>query len=236
MGWENDNLETGLKYISFCEKACVDEALRQHFKVHPHYTPILSHVSPTEGELYLELALSGLDRSNMQKFLDLNDAVGGAPTTRYLKINREADPTSLRYLKFVSDIKRLLGSKHGSVLEIGGGYGGLYLCASMFLDIGSYLVKDHKSVIPFIEGYLQNFNLSLSEDKDTFDTVLSTYAWDELDFEDREQYLTKYFLSSKKGYLVANDKKIDQHSWPEDITRIPDQISPNYSIIYWNRN
>ena len=228
MGWEVDDTNIGQNYLAFCKAAVEDTTLFNGFKTHPHYTPILSHVSKVQGQKYLE----EID-SDLLQYKHIND-VYGRPTLHTYN-SYEIDPTSLRYIKIVSDIRKFLGTDLGSVLEIGGGYGGLCLFIRSILEVTSYSIKDNKSVIPLVEKYLKLHKLELNtEQSKNYDTVVSTFAWDELEFDEREYYL-HIMKESKRGYLVAKNQKIEQHEWPEDFIRIPDTIIGDYSIIHWNR-
>lgn len=233
MGWENKNNYIGIKYYNFCKQAATDPLLLNSFKQHPDYTPICSHVSIEEGKLYYD-KIKNISSDLILEFILANDSEGGAPL--YIIGNEftvPVDPTSLRYLKFTSDIKELFGENLGSVLEIGGGYGGLCLCINSILSPDTYDIKDHEDVMPFVNSYLKLYSLKL-ESKETYDTVISTYAWDELDFPLREEY-TEYFNSSKQGYLIGKTSKVFEHIWPTDVTIVNDEITKDYSVVTWKR-
>jgi len=229
MDWEVDNTDIGQNYFAFCKSASEDDTQFVGFKTHPNYTPILSHVSRVQGQKYLEK----IDH-DLLEYKSINDVHGGP--SLHLYDSHYIDPTSLRYIKFVSDIRKFLGTDLGDVIEIGGGYGGLCLFIKTILKVNSYSILDNEFVILLVKKYLKLHNIELNVDRfKTYDTVISTFAWDELGFDLREEYL-HLMEKSNRGYLVAKNQKIEEHEWPEDVIRIPDTVIENYSIIYWNRN
>jgi len=225
MSWEATK-HTAIPYLNFCREAISDDALFSTFKVNSKYTPILSHVNINEGLQYLREA-----DSDTLEHCKQNDMHGGAPLYNYGTI--EADPTSLRYARFVTHIRNYLGDNLGNVLEIGGGYGGLCLFVSKTLQPDSYSIIDDEAVLPFIDKYLSIHNIQRETGEKEYDTVLSTYAWDELDAPTREKHF-KVIESSSRGYIIGKDSILDQHTWGERYTRIADTVTQNYSIIYWN--
>lgn len=225
MNWENSNNSTGIKYLTFCKEAATNDFLFSKFKINPNYTPILSHVSYEEGLKYLEES----DKDIINLVLE-NDKYGSPPLVEYG--NLKADPTSLRYARFITHIRKYLGEDLGNVLEIGGGYGGLCLGLNRTLNIKSYSIADDENVYPLIDKYLSLHNLKRATGIPNFDTVISTYAWDELEFNTRNEYVSN-INDSVGGYIIGCNDKLNTHSWPDRYVRIPDSVTPNYSIIYW---
>ncbi|HAT66324.1 MAG TPA: hypothetical protein DCS66_17305, partial [Flavobacteriaceae bacterium] len=142
--WVVEEREAKL-YYDICKLASENEEVFSRFKTSGEYTTILSHVDKQRGSLYLrhiEIHYPELLKDN--RYL-INDKLGGdefVKSSRKFKekyYNRNnnkyitADPSTFRYLKQVGDI--LSTNKPTSVVEIGGGYGGLLLLLSQYCDV-----------------------------------------------------------------------------------------------------
>jgi putative sugar O-methyltransferase len=117
---------------------------------------VLEHVEPEFGLYYLSttLARGGISDSLLQRVL-ANDETGDPRRCFYGAIRRLASPTTLRYLKFASDMRILFGTLDGlHVVEVGGGYGGLSkVLFDVFPHIAGYAVFDLPEVLPLIEKH-----------------------------------------------------------------------------------
>ena len=109
-------------YLDACQHAAKSSEFFKRFKNHPAYTHVLEHVSYEEGQQYLkEIEIDYLDKLQEIK---QNDAIGKPQTYEYPSIGN-ISPTTIRYIKNTSDIINKFGTSFDSIVEIGGGYGGL---------------------------------------------------------------------------------------------------------------
>ncbi len=125
----------------------------------------------------------------------------------------EISPSTLRYIKVLSDIKNKFGDISGKkIIEIGAGYGGQCLILSKIfnsleysiidLDEASYLSNKYLS-INGVDSRIVKISDVPSMDED-FDIVISNYAYSELDKNLQDLYYERIIKRSKNGYLTYN--------------------------------
>jgi hypothetical protein len=246
MEWDT-NETVARAYYDFCLKASQDDNTLSYFKTCGAYTSILSHVSEIEGAWYMEAIKANYpDLLNDTRFL-INDKIGGAPhdnPSRKFQMtadNMSVDPTTLRYLKQTGDIISFCNPS--SVVEIGGGYGGLQLVLKQYCNVQSYYNYDHPSPIKLAKVYLGKYDIQIDDvERDEYDLVVSSFAWDELHEDIREMYIDKVFSRAKNGYIVAR-KSIYQPQYDRIMNAVGKKVhtstySPNashYDIIIWKQ-
>src|SRR5579863_3084704 len=130
-------------YRALCNLAASSPAGLAAFRSWPGYRGVLEHVDSSTGRQALALALS-----RHPEYLPLlsefrrNDSVGSPALESYEGFG-EWSPTTLRYLKILSDIEDFFGDLSGMhIVEIGAGYGGqCRLILSRFPNI-AYTIID----------------------------------------------------------------------------------------------
>lgn len=184
------------------------------FKLDPRYTEILEHASVKQGAECLEIIK--LDSPNlisrMQEFKE-NDLVGGATTHNYDQIG-PISPSTLRYVKVASDLKKLFGENiNGNIAEIGIGYGGQLLISDKILRFDEYHLFDLPPVLDLASKYLEchilnnsyhAFTLNQHNGKIEYELTVSNYAFSELPSKLQIRYIEKIISKSKRGYLTMN--------------------------------
>lgn len=126
------------------------------FKASPTYRAILEHVSPEIGNKFLEAieTKSRISRAALRAYCNRNDSLG-KPQLYPFGPDFEASPSSLRYVyhaHLILSHAKQLGLAAINMLEIGGGYGGLYLALDMFsslydITVMSYTIVDLPEVL-----------------------------------------------------------------------------------------
>jgi hypothetical protein len=201
-------------YPVFCHNAAENPALFANFKRAPVYTKILEHVNYEFGASYLQIAL----RQSPEFRLSLdgvreNDRIGNPVIYKYGEFGCFS-PTTLRYLKVASDLKKHFGTiRDMKIVEIGGGYGGQCLVLSKLFSIGSYTIIDLPGPLELTKKYLESHGITnvryISANDvskmDPYDLVLSNYAYSECNKKIEDEYLEKVLCSAAKGYLTCND-------------------------------
>jgi putative sugar O-methyltransferase len=229
-------------YLYIIEKANNNFRIFQNFRSHPIFIEIYEHVSKSQGKEYLDCIIKNdknlLDK--IDKFLE-NDKIGNPKKYYYKEIDKLISPTTLRYIKVASDIKKIFSDKIDNIVEVGCGYGGQYLILDKCINIRNYLLIDLYEVTKFIEKYLECYVLNSSYESKTinkisqessWDLVISNYAFSELPSETQYNYINKILLKSKNGYMTMNSgletsafKK--NHLSLKEITN----LMPNIKII-----
>jgi putative sugar O-methyltransferase len=242
-------------YPNFCEKASQDEELFKNFRTNKFYNEILEHVTKEEGEKYLNI----VKNKNINLFKKIekyknNDKIGSPLVFKYDV--GELSPTTIRYIKVLSDLIENFGDLDGmDIVEIGCGYGGQSKIIMDTFNIKSYTLIDLEPVLKLTKKYLESFDLDLSKikfktlsnlDNDvSYDLFISNYAYTECDKKIQLDYFDKVLSKSSKGYLTANFINsyfnLDYLSKNEILEKIPNSFTieeepkthPNNIIIIW---
>ncbi len=200
-------------YIPFVIEAASNPAIFAIFKSHPIYRNILEHVGEADGQKYLDI----IRRDNPHYFnkindLRLNDVIGQPFTCKYGEIGY-ISPTTLRYIKVASDLRKYFGEGFKYVCEVGCGYGGQTLIIDKLFHIKQYCLFDLPPVLNLVSRYIESHQLNSSYkcmtinqtcgDED-YDLAISNYAFSELPALLQNLYIRKIFLKSRKGYLTMN--------------------------------
>jgi putative sugar O-methyltransferase len=201
-------------YVRAVERANRDFKAFSKFKRNAHYRLILEHATYDQGKAYLELLhrdapdfLQGVSR-----FL-VNDAVGGPIRFSYPETG-PVSPTTLRYMKVASDIRKAFGDLNGfKVAEIGVGYGGQFLVLDQVFRFSRYDLFDLPPVLELTSKYLESHLLNSPYHTSTlnrfeagtrYDLVISNYAFSELPAALQLKYIEKVVAGATCGYLTMN--------------------------------
>ena len=202
-----------MPYLQVCHAAAVNSDYFDNFKSSSAYRHVLEHVSQEEGQLYLdEIEIDYQDKLDEIK---KNDMIGNPVMFDYPGVG-SMSPTTIRYIKNVSDITNKFGTDIKSIVEVGGGYGGLCKVLSSFVDFDNYLLIDLEECNELSRKYLSKFNLpTLShrgeeiEVDENFDLFISNYALSECDRETQMEYIEKFVKKSDRFYVMHNDFHVD---------------------------
>jgi putative sugar O-methyltransferase len=200
-------------YPEFCRRAARDDSVLATFKRQEIYRAILEHVTPQDGQRYLDQMIE--NRPDFVAKLDFfreNDRIG-APYTHDYGAHGEFSPTTLRYAKVLSDLVNLFGPLDDlRIVEIGGGYGGQCLTTSKVSQPASYTLIDLDPVLELQQRYLAEHEVTgvefvrfdeLDPGRD-YDLVISNYAFSELVRSAQRRYMTAVLKRSARGYLTYN--------------------------------
>ena len=209
------------------------------FKSHPAYRHVLEHVSYEEGQQYLDEV--EIDYKDKLDEIKENDALGTPVTCSYKGVGT-ISPTTVRYLKNTSDIVNKFGTSFDSIVEIGGGYGGLCKVMSSFVEFENYLLIDLEECNMLSRKYLSNFDLptmsyqaeEIVDVEDNFDLLVSNYALSECNRETQMMYIERFVKKSDKFYLMHNNFHADNGnmSYEEFI----DVMSDTHDIEYYGEH
>jgi len=252
------------EYLKFCTTAAKDDKLFNNFKRNEIYNDILEHVSFKQGSKYLKhiiqshLRLKGIKKlfnycRYLKKFKE-NDIIGNPRVYKY-PIVGDISPTTLRYISVMLELENYFGSLDGlDICEIGGGYGGQYKLIDSYFNINKYTIIDLEPVLRLTNRFLSNFKLNSNIDlvspenliKNSYDLVISNYAFSELNRESQDQYIDKVIKPSKCGYIVYNDispdyfktYKVEEFAKLfDDVVILPERpkTGDNIRVILWGK-
>ena len=111
-------------YPHFCLQASNDLRIFNTFRRNFVYNEILEHASEEQGKAYLEQITKCPDILKKIDKFKANDLFENPEIFEY-QYTGKISPTTLRYIKVLSDLKNLFGNLDGfNICEIGVGYGG----------------------------------------------------------------------------------------------------------------
>lgn len=235
--------EQAQEYVSLCRKAAEQDKFFFDFRRNPIYNEILEHVSFEQGQEYIDVLEKNkciFSKEDINNFCK-NDLYGNPKVFSYVINNEEytISPTTLRYMKVLSDILRLFDVDNvHSIAEIGIGYGGQCRLLNCKLDLDTYFLFDLPEVLSLSKLYLGNLGLdetflrfinanNIRTDGE-FDLVISNYAFSELTRSAQDVYLKDVILKSKAGYITWNSlsfKYMDGYGVTELLKIIPESHS-----------
>jgi hypothetical protein len=216
------------EYRQFIE-VVVDSKELGSFKRNRHYTPVLEHVSRTQGQLYYDLCRQEFTLSDeaILAFCRVNDSFGNPVQEVYAF--GQVSPSSLRYvyhshviLKYLS----FLDKKNYTIVEVGGGYGGLAMAILFYstkfnITIDEYNICDLDVVVKLQELCIRiaciNPSIFKYHDAITYGStilptnlfLISCYAFSEIDSYHQRKYLDILFPKITNGFIIWNTPYYD---------------------------
>ncbi len=205
-------------YRMVCLRAAQNDKYFRKFRRNAIYNAILEHVPKWQGQQYLEIIdkRGGFHNKKWNNFL-INDLYGYPRRYLYMINNQKirVSPTTIRYVKVLQDIQELFGKQRlASVAEIGIGYGGEGRILISHLNIEKYFFFDIPEVLGLARKFLKKCNVEdrsvfvdgtdIRSSEESYDLVISNYAFSELTREVQEVYLDLVIKKSKRGYITWN--------------------------------
>ncbi len=228
-------------YIEFTQKITLDENLFLTFKQNPSYTEMLEHVTLLQGTKYLYYIWNKfqLTDKEVEEFCQVNDRFGG-PITYGYSPTLNCSPTSLRYIfhsLLILQHIQSLGLTEVSMVEVGCGYGGLFLALQHFaskygVHITKYSFIDLQPAIDLQKKYLSNhvvkipttfhpashFGKDVSGDNLFF---VSTYCFSEISDTFQQEYIKNLLPKCNHGFIAWN--MIDVYDIGKNL-RVEDEL------------
>ena len=195
------------KYLEVCRKAVEDEEVFKTFRRNPDYNIVLEHVNYEQGKEYLKETIPYLTKYFMGKFA-VSEKFGGPATYLYGELS--FSPTTLRYVKVLSDLIKHIGDINVNIVEIGCGYGGQCKIIHDLYKPKSYTVVDFPEVLKLTSKWLSNFNIiptlrSLEDSSHIkYNLCISNYAFTEFTRPYQDFYAENIIKHSTMGYITCN--------------------------------
>jgi hypothetical protein len=221
--------------------ASVAENKMTDWKTHPHVAYMLEHEWVSAAEIYITYLLPFLTTEQIQAIASVNDTYGGAQPRNISGIF--TSPSSIRYIRHAYDSCQHILSKNlqdVTVIEIGGGYGGLALtlfqvAESMNIRIKNYIIYDLPGVTKLQKYYLSLHGLdskvewmnpdTYGSECDASDTnfLISSYCISEIPDQYRAKYLSTLLPKIKGAFFVWNwGSKAELPADRDERPEIPD--------------
>ena len=206
------------EYITICKHAFENQAVFNNFRRYSSFVMIVEHVPVELAEKYL----LNISKNNpelleqMAEFSNANDLFGNPFLASWDSFGiSHVSPTTIRYVKVLSDLTTLYGDLSGfNIVEIGAGYGGLCNIIHKKQKFARYYDVDLPEPLALSSLYckrlgIDNFNVvqidSLEKLEDVeIDLVISNYAFSECNYETQDIYIDKILSKAKRGYITHN--------------------------------
>ena len=241
-------------YQTVCRLAVEQNQIFRKFKSCKEYQEVLEHVSRNLGSEYLKILKEDDWISDRLPELVIGD-IGAPYRYTYPGLGR-ISPTHLRYAKVASDIRGLFGPLDGyNIAEIGVGYGGQSVILDKLFEIVTYKMFDLSVVLELALKYTRECQVTMSVEQgnlsisglDSYDLVISNYAFSELKGQVQEDYLLNVIQKSKQGYFTYNDispleydalsaKKFTERIFGAEIYREIPTTAPKNVLVIWGHN
>ena len=210
----NASVPIAHNYLDVCRAAVHSDEVFKTFKSKIGYMLVLEHCDYIQGKESLDYIKQN-NPQLLQNYPDIwtSDLIGTPVVYFYPELNREVSPTTLSYIKVLSDLIDEFGSLDNfNIVEIGGGYGGQCKIIYDVFSPQSYTIIDlpEPSVLqakflkrvgaPAIQRYYHtNYPPDIK-----YDLIISNYALTEVLEPAQSQYVEKVLLKSSRGYVIKN--------------------------------
>lgn len=222
----------------------------QNWKSHPHVTYMLEHEWASAASIYIDELRQELSDATIQRLADINDLYGGSK--KQLINGIQTSPSSIRYLfHSYQTCKHALskGLNDVTVIEVGGGYGGLALIMSemsqlLGLRVSKFIIYDLPAIQNLQQYYLAHHTITMPiewRDASTFgadapdgdaNVLVSCYCISEIPNEYRKMYLKNLLPKIKAAFLVWNwGSKEDLPAGRDDRPEVPDTSGGNGNTV-----
>jgi len=215
-------------YEDFVASITRDNIEHVNFKSNNNYNSILEHVSFDNGNKYINYIKQFFPKityNNVLEFVSINDKYGVPKKETFVFSEGQilfCSSTSLRYIFHSMIILRYYEDKSSckNVVEVGCGYGGLFLAICYFsklfnTKIDHYCFIDLPQVGELIKNYLElhteSINIEYSihsaynygDDINQTDLFLiSNYCFTEISNEYRNKYIQTLFPKISNGFII----------------------------------
>jgi len=252
----------GTDYLEAVNEFLSNPSSFESFRQDVRYKRILEHVTSQGGINYL-LHLKQYNREifdSLHKFWRC-DVVGSPELLSNVLPKIQISPSTLRYVKVVSDLQILFENLDSfRVVEFGVGYGGQLLAADSWWSIKQWDLIDLPPVLQLTQKYLEHFVLNLGYRclslnqvvvPTAADLVISNYAISEVPRESQMRFLKKVLESTPRGYLTMNSGlpwsnfspgKLKIQEWlqlipynVEVIDESPNASKDNYILVWGHK-
>ncbi len=210
---------TAQRYARFVALANRSERHFRRFRSQRDYREVVENVTTDDGRILYESIVS-TPFAALALESEYADTVGRPKTIEIA--GRRISPTTIRYASTLADIVAEFPQFQSfkRVCEIGIGYGGLarLVCLHHRLtggQIESYRLLDLPEVLTLTRRYLEHHHLDPAieyrtkseiglKNTDTYDFVISNWAFSEFDRSLQTEYLDKVISRAEAGYMIMN--------------------------------
>jgi hypothetical protein len=200
------------RFVHICKKAVEDKGVFDGLKKNPSFFYMLEHVNEKQGNKYLEeIEKHTPSLMDLMDRFKTNDSIGNPTTFNFANIGA-ISPTTLRYVKVLSDLIMIFGGFNDlDIVEIGVGYGGQCKIIHDYCTPKSYTMIDLPEVLALAKKCNEHHNIqnviykTANElDNITCDLLISNYAFTEVGRKYQQLYSEKVIKNARMGYMTCN--------------------------------
>lgn len=258
-GWVGAPDEVLNSYSQSCLEFSKEEKKFKNFKKDDRYRTILEGAPKLFSDYYMQRINSHLEKDIFYKNLEFfkkNDKFGNPDLYEEENVGL-ISPSTLKFASNCLDIIHYIKQFDNldnikNIVEIGGGYGGLCLILSNFIEFDCYTLVDLPEATNLANKYLSKFKRvsskvncvpcnDLDEIKDTeFDLCIAINSLSECNIDTQMNYFDKFVSKSKYSYIVRNpdtQERLEHHK--ETIETLPDNFlydDSNRVEEWWSNN
>ncbi|SCX84394.1 putative sugar O-methyltransferase [Butyrivibrio sp. INlla14] len=208
----------GTNYLLFVNAAVSNEEVFSSFRSCSIYRQIVTGLSVNLAEqCWKIIKKQALSDECLDLYLE-SDKIGEPERYYFDDLDKKVAPSTIRYIKILYDIQKLMPAEINSIAEIGIGYGGQCKIIMDKCNIQRYDLIDLPEVTELAKKYLTEISSTnekislvnyvdgtkLEGIADSYDLVISNYAFSELGREVQDAYLQSVILKAKHGYMIWN--------------------------------
>ena len=230
-------------YTKFVNNVNQKDRIFKRFRRNYSYRVILEHVSYKIGKSYLNLLSPETIYSYRKnpKLIKLGSI--GKPRKFYYEKVGWISPTILRYLYVNQNLSKIFSFKEIETMgEIGVGFGGQIAVTMEINNVKSYSMYDLPPVLELSRKVLAGIGISMhcvtskAIDplmQDTYDLVISNYAFSELPHAIQAEYVSKILSNARCGYLTMNSGRTNNSGRSEGKMSLTELIAllPNAEVV-----
>jgi hypothetical protein len=206
--WKLDKKNTA-DYLELCRRAVENEEVFAKFRHLPPMDMIVENSPYKSGVEYYECIEAQYPWlfAHFREFMK-SDRIGSA--IKHQIGPYEISPTTLRYIKTLGDLHKFFGPLDGkSIVEIGGGYGGLCKIINDVFKPEYYRIYDLFAAQALQFKFLEKFNVPciysvLPDAPKEIDLLIAMYSWSELSHDLQNEYLINVISQAKNCYIMLN--------------------------------
>jgi hypothetical protein len=237
------------EYSEVCLKAYMDETVFSTFRRDPVFTQVMEFHYQEYGQKCLDIIKR--DNPGLIKYFNkfkLAEKYGSPLVYEYEGIL--ISPSTLRYVKVLSDLMKYFHNLHGfKIAEIGGGYGGLCKVIKDVFDVDYHFI-DLPEVNLLAKKFLKKsgiYDVRFSTwdklVKEGYYLVISVGAFTEMNREIQDHYNEMIISVSNRGYMIGSVELNPNNCYQiEDLKKfgnvvfMPEEPNthPTNFIMYWN--
>ena len=230
-------------YTKFVNNVNQKDRIFKKFRRNYTYRVILEHVNYKIGKSYLKLLTPETINSYREnpKLIKLGSI--GKPRKFYYEKFGWISPTILRYLYVNQNLSKFFSFKEIETMgEIGVGFGGQVAITMEINNVKTFSMYDLPPVLELSKKVLAGIGISMNcvaskeidpLTQDTYDLVISNYAFSELPHAIQAEYVSKILSNAKCGYLTMNSGRTNNSGRSEGKMSLIELMAllPNAEVV-----